>query len=343
MRIAILYNLPSPSRYDLLGETQAVCAVNAEVNAVEGVLKADGHDVSLVGLTPPLSNALATLANLSTDLVFNLFEGFDGRSETEWQIAQALEATWIPFTGASSKTLALCLDKAKTKDVLVASHLPTAPFQILDSKTVDSIKVDFPVIVKPLREDASHGLNSDSVVHDVRALAVQVLRLEENYGGPVLVESFLPGREFNASVLGGRTPRVLPPTEIEYTADMPGVWILTFAAKWLPQDPAYRGSVVVCPAQIPDSLCHEIEGLAVAAYKAVGSPPYARVDMRADVQGKLHILEVNPNPDLDPEVGMARQSGAAGMTYTELIKAIVGSALEGRKFGRRRVASHATR
>ncbi len=329
MRIALVYNEPLPSRYQAQGEELAVASVMDSVRAIEGVLTAAGHTVTLLGLQPPLSRVKAALARLEADLIFNLFEGFDGRPDTEWQVAEDVQSLGCPCTGASARTLALCLNKARTKQLLSARGIPTPPFQLLYSNNLGEFSQDFPVIVKPLQEDASHGLTAQSVVHDPCALARQVCYVEERYGSPTLVEQFLPGREFSVSLLGGQAPRLLSLSELAYSEEMPGPRIMSYVAKWLPQDPAYQAIKLICPAQVPEELAQEIKDLALAAHRAVGAPPYTRVDFRSDDQGRLFVLEVNPNPDLGPEAGMGLQAQAAGLDYSQLILTIVDLAAGG--------------
>ncbi|MSQ06492.1 MAG: hypothetical protein EXR54_07765 [Dehalococcoidia bacterium] len=344
MRIALVYNQPAPSHYYAKGEDLAVTSVMDSVKAVEASLIARGYTVELLGLTPPWENVVQALQGLDADLVFNLFEGFEGRSETEWMLAKELETLGVLFTGASSQALALCLNKAQAKECLASHGVATARFQLLDTATAGQFSMTFPVIVKPMREDASHGLTSRSVAYDTANLVEQVGYVEREYGAPVLVEQFLPGREFTVSIVsggGGRSPRIFPPSEMQYAADMPGPPILTYGAKWSPQDPAYKATTLVCPAQLPAELVQQINRLALAGYQAVGSPDYARVDLRADAQGNLNILEINPNPDIWPEAGMGLQTQADGVDYGQLVQIIVDLALERRRVDELAVASHA--
>ncbi|MFH1141574.1 MAG: D-alanine--D-alanine ligase [Chloroflexota bacterium] len=341
MHIALLYNEPAPSRYNALGEGVAVASVRVAADAIKGALESRRHTVDLLGLRPPMSSVVAALKGVQADVVFNLFEGFAGKPETEWQVALALETAGLAFTGAHASTLALCLDKARAKQTMAARGIPTPAFRLLESGNLERFSLAFPVIVKPLHEDGSHGLNSHSVVYDLASLAEQVSWVESRYGSPVLVERFLSGREFNVSIMGGRVPRVLPPTEIVYRGDMPGPRILTYASKWLPEDLAYQATVPVCPAPVRQAVWARIKELALAAHSAVGAPPYARVDFRTDERGRLYVIEVNPNPDLSPDTGMAIQADSAGMEYGGLIEAILDLLLEEKSLDGRWVASHA--
>jgi D-alanine-D-alanine ligase len=328
MRIALLHNEPLPSSYDSYGEGVAVSSVMESVSAVAEVLRSVGHQVTVQALRPPLADAIAGVRNLKADLVFNLFEGFEGCPEMESQLVRELELAGIAFTGGSATVLARCLDKGTTKDVLEKQGIATAEYQLLDSANIEDLRVPLPAIVKPLREDASHGLGSQSVVLDRSAVKRQVRSVEQRFGGPALVEAFLPGREFNVSILGGPTPQTLPISEIVYSPAVPGPAILTYEAKWSPQHPAYGASLPQCPARLSGDLQREIEQLARDAYRAVGSPPYARVDLRCDRAGRPNVLEVNPNPDLSPAAGLALQAAAAGWSYGRLIERIVALAIE---------------
>ncbi len=328
MDIVVVHNAVSPSRYDAAGEGVAVGSVMDAVRAVEEALRARGHRVRRLAVEPPTDQVLATLQSWKPDVVFNLCEGFGGRADSEWRFAQDLAGTGIPFTGADARTLELCLDKAVTKRVLEQAGVPTAPFQMLSALQAEEADVEFPVIVKPVAEDASHGIGLESVVWDRQGLLRQVRRVEETYGAPALAEAFLPGREFNASVLSGAVPRFLAASEMVYPTEDGGVQLLTYASKWLAHDPSYHAVKVVCPAQVSEETFRQIQAVTLAARAAVGSPPYARVDIRADAGGRLHVLEVNPNPDLSPDAGMALQARAAGLEYAALIDGIVQMAVQ---------------
>ncbi len=324
-RVAIVYNQPLKSRYDQRGEEAAVSGVLEAVEAVNDALLTLGYGVVKVPLSPPLARAQQRLAALGDDLVFNLFEGFAGHPETEAEIAEILSALKIPFTGCPAGALKLALDKAKTKTVLKSAGISTPGFQLLRPETLASFRLDYPCIVKPRREDASHGLASDNVVGDFASLERQVTAVSRYYGGQALVEHFIDGREFNVSVLGGS---VLPVSEIDYSLPKGVPRMLTFAAKWQPDSDYYRGTRVVCPAEISHKEREAIARTALKVFALLGCRGYARVDMRRDEGGRLNVIEVNPNPDISPGSGSVRQAEAAGMSYPQFIEKIVELALE---------------
>ena len=326
-RVTIAYNEPEPSRYDTTGEVKAVAGVLEAVSAVKTSLLELGHDVTILPLKLPFEEAKAELSVIVTDLVFNLFEGFCGYPETEAMVPQILSQRGIPYTGCPVKAISLALDKPKTKAILAAAGMNTPRYQVLEPGSVSEFRLNYPCIVKPAAEDASHGLTPESFVNDFAALKKQVEVISECYGGRALVEEFLNGREFNATVLGNGKYTVLPISEITYTLP-PGLpRILTYAAKWESDNPYYWGTPVVCPAELSLKEKECVQETALTAFKLTGCRGYARVDMRMDDMGRLNVIEVNPNPDISPGSGAARQAVAAGWSYTQFIEHLVNLAL----------------
>jgi len=189
-------------------------------------------------------------------------------------------------------------------------------------------QLGYPCIVKPRCEDASHGLSLESVVNDFAALKRQVALVSNCYGGGALVEEFVDGREFNATVLGNPECTVHPVSEIAYSLPSGMPRILTFAAKWEPDSLYFQGTKAVCPAGLEVEERKRITETARAAFKLLGGKGYGRVDMRMDQEGQLNVIEVNPNPDISRGSGAVRQAEAARMTYTQFIEKIIQMALD---------------
>jgi D-alanine-D-alanine ligase len=328
-RVAIVYNEPHHSRYDAASEGKAVLGVLEAVEAVHRALLELGFEVTRVPLMPPLERAKRKLTNINTDLVFNLFEGFCGSPETEAILPEILSEMEITCTGCPASALKLGLDKAKMKVILKAAGIRTPDFQLLNPETLNWFRLDYPCIVKPRCEDASHGLSPASVVNDFASLERQIGLVSNQYGGGTMVEEFIDGREFNATILGNSEYRVLPVSEIVYSLPSGMPRILTFAAKWEPDSPYFEGTKAVCPAEVATEERERIAETAIAAFRIIGGQGYARVDMRVDREGQVNVIEVNPNPDISPGSGAVRQAEAAGMTYTQFIKKIVQLALYG--------------
>jgi D-alanine-D-alanine ligase len=323
MRVAVVYNQPQPSRYDATGEKQSVLGVLDAVKAVHKALVELTVDVTIVPLVPPLEQAKRDLRELETDVVFNLFEGFCGEPGTEIIVPDLLSELGIPFTGSPGPVIKLALDKARTKSILRDAGITTPDFQVLNPDTVHTFQLDYPCIVKPCCEDASNGLSARSVVYDFPSLERQVNIVSDHYAGDAIVERFITGREFNATILGNSTSTVLPVSEIVYS--LPPEWpeILTFEAKWEPHSPYFQGTKPVCPAEIEAEERDRIANTITTVYRLLGCRGYARVDLRLDRNGELNVIEVNPNPDISPGTGAARQAAAAGMTYTQFIEKLM--------------------
>ncbi len=326
--VAIVYNEPQPSGYDNTHEEKAVLGVLEAVSAVHQAMKDLGKNVELLPLVPPFEEARKKLESLNVDVVFNLFEGFCGEPQTEALVPEVLKELGIPFTGCKADILRLALDKARLKAVLKEAGIPTPEYQVLEPGNLNEFKLGFPCFVKPRSEDASHGISEDSLVNDFAALERQVRRITETYHCSALVEHFLSGREFNATVMGNSRCVVLPISEIVYEL-APGIpRILTFAAKWEPDSIYFKGTKVVCPAEVTEEMRTYVAETARKAFKLVIGRGYARMDMRMDENGKLNVMEINPNPDISPETGAARQSAAAGMKYSEFINKLINLTLE---------------
>jgi D-alanine-D-alanine ligase len=334
-RIAIVYNEPDVSRYIMTHEKLAIVAVLEAVEAVYDSIIDLGHDAVVIPLVPPFEEARRKLEALDVDLVFNLFEGFFDQPETEVLVPQTLAELNIPFTGCEADVLELGLDKPKVKVLLQSANIPTADFQLLNPETLHTFRLDYPCIVKPRADDASNGITVDSVVQDFSSLERQVKVIADSYGGNALVERFMGGCEFNATVMGNSEFVVLPVSEIVYSLP-PGLpHILNFDAKWDEESHYFQGTQVVCPAKIESEKSECIADTALAAYKLLGCSGYARVDMRMDEAGRVNVMEVNPNPDISPGTGAARQAKAAGMNYTQFIDKIIELALEKKGYDRK--------
>jgi D-alanine-D-alanine ligase len=328
LKIAVLYNDPLPDRYKAMGESLAELGVMDEVQAVEHALADLKYSSVLIPLRPPLSGVNGLINSLDADVIFNLFEGFDGCPETEGQFAGILLKSKIPFTGCPPSALELALNKSKTKNLLAAAGIPTPDYQILSPENINIFHLDFPCIVKPLAEDASHGISEDSVVFDPASLEHQVKKISDLFGGQAMVEEYVDGREFNTTVIGDGRLTIPAVSEIVYTLPPDKPRILTFQAKWEENSLYFDNTRAVCPALITPLEKQKIGKIARSAFKLIGCKGYARVDFRQNKSGDFKVLEVNPNPDITPGSGAALQAVASGMTYSQFIKKIIDIAIK---------------
>jgi D-alanine-D-alanine ligase len=251
MRITVVYNLPEFSYYDTAGEREAVEGVVVEAAAVQQALENLGFETSCLGLGLPPEDAGHDLENLETDLVFNLFEGFAGHPGSETDIPQLLTDLGIRYTGCPPQALRSGLNKAETKRILGAGGVRTPRAQVLSADTVSRFNLDFPCIVKPAGEDASHGITEESVVYNYQSLQNRLEKVYNLYkNSEILVEEYISGREFNATVIGNTIPRVLAVSEIVFSLPPGMPEIITYEGKWNKDSVYYRGTTPVCPAEL---------------------------------------------------------------------------------------------
>jgi D-alanine-D-alanine ligase len=270
------------------------------------------------------------LRRARVDLVFNLCEGIDGIAELEAPSIGVLHLLGVPFTGASARTLQLCLDKDLVNTLLDRAGIPVPRWTV--ARPGDEIEsVGFPAICKPAAEDASLGIEQRSVVRSLRALKTRVAAMHQIWDA-VLIQRFVQGREINVGIVGDR---VLPISEIDFGAMPRGKWnIVSYSSKWATGSVEDLGTAPRCPADLPEDLAAEIEQIALAAWAAVGGSGYGRVDLRIDESGRPWVLEVNANADISADAGLARMAKVAGMSYPDLILAVCDVALAKRGIDR---------
>jgi D-alanine-D-alanine ligase len=271
------------------------------------------------------------------DLVFNIAEGLHGVNR-EAHVPAICEFLGFPYSGSDPFTLSLCLDKARTKEILSYHRVPTAPFLLVDSaEDLDHLlggalplsppSEIMPLFVKPVHEGSSKGITERNFVRNADELEAQVRLLLEAYQQPVLVEEFLPGAEFTCGVLGnGPDARVLPIVGMNFGALPRGaVPIYGFEAKWVWDRPERPLEIFECPAPISDTLRSAMERVVLRAYRVLGCRDWARIDVRLDADGVPNVVEVNPLPGILPDPAdnscLPKAARAAGLSYEELIQA----------------------
>lgn len=328
-RILITYNEPQPRPaggrdIDYLAEA----GVLDEVNAVREALALSGYEVFAAPVQKSVPAFIDRVMRFHPHAIFNLVEGWQGESQYEMHFPSVYELLGLAYTGAPPWTLATALNKWRTKCLLRQARLPV-PAGMLCSEVPGRCPLRYPVIVKPVHEDASLGVDFDAVVSNLAELRRRVAWVVQTYRQPALVEEYIDGRELNVAVLGDQFPVALPISEISF-AFMPEHLpkICTYDAKWIPNSQDDLWTDGQCPALLDEEATRKIQNLATAAFRLMGCRDYARVDVRLSRENQPFILEVNPNPDISPDAGLARSARASGRSYTRLIDEVITFALQ---------------
>lgn len=328
MKLALIHS--DAKGLTLHPDLKGIHNVDVCLTDVHGALEALGHEVVCI---PARDGMFAQLKRLKPriDLAFNLADdGYGCNTQLEPHIPAMLDILGIPYTGSDFVCLANCLDKVRTKQLLIANNLPTPDYAVFEGRISSKSKLPrlrFPLIIKPAREDASIGLKKDSVVGDKAGLIKKVNSIVNEFKQPALVEEFIDGREILVGILGRAKPIVLPITEIVF--DLPAMQrkFLYYDTKWLYDSDHYRRTVAKCPAELDEACTDTLHSMAKKAYELLGVRDYGKVEFRLNEQGKPYIIEINPNSDLSKGVELHRMAKANNMDYTDFIGQIIESAL----------------
>jgi D-alanine-D-alanine ligase len=320
-RVLIVFNQPVlPADHpDFASESDVL----ESVDEVEKVLTPDEFEVKRLGYARDPRILLNELERCKPDVVFNLFEGEADRTATEVYHAALLEWTRVPFTGSASAALAIGRDKVRTKYLLQGAGLRSAAFAVWDRPSSMAWPHGWPAIVKPACQDASVGIDQGSVVTSQEQLETRAALLFERFGGPILVEQFIDGREFHVNLIEENgQPRVLPPTEIRFAAGE-GYWpVYTYEGKWNESSVEYKNTPLDTGLALPSPLREHVDEICSAAFQLVGMRDYGRVDLRVTPEGEPFVLEVNPNPYLN-SIALVDGLKAVGRNFPEFIRGMV--------------------
>lgn len=319
MIIGITYDLRED--YLLMGFSEEDAAEFDTIETIEGIensLHKLGHQTERIGHLRPLMEAL--LAGRRWDLVFNICEGFYGIGR-EAQVPALLDAFSIPYVFSNPLVLSLTLDKGMTKRVIHDANIPTAGFAVVTTPSdVARITLPYPLFVKPVAEGTGKGISVESIIHDPEALNSRCRYLLDRFHQPVLVETYLSGREFTVGITGtGSEASVTGVMEVLLTSKAePGVYSYTNKEDWRE----------CCQYVLADGeIAAACEKVALAAWRVLNCEDGGRVDLRCDSNGAPNFIEVNPLAGMNPTYSdLPMLSRMNGISYDELIQRIMRSA-----------------
>lgn len=311
MKIAVAYNddlhlKPHLNEIEKLGEAEVVDTAREIAELL---------DAQLVGVKDDVAASLLELR--AYDVVVNLCEGVLGHPDWEKNFALGLEMLGIAHTSCEPIALGICTDKKLVKRILLASGIPTPRFWHAEEGGT--------WIVKPSREDAGVGIDAASVVSSTAEIEARAKYVEETYRQPALVEEFIDGRELNqAMYFDVNGPVILPPGEIVFDDGLAAnERIVGWKAKWASGSREDRGTRNRTPAVIDDTLRREVADVCLRAASVLSLRGYVRFDLRQSRQGKLWIVDINPNPDIGRGSGFRKALDAAGIAFADFLKALI--------------------
>jgi D-alanine-D-alanine ligase len=301
---------------------------------VVSTLKGMGHEVKTIGVRDELAPLGTVIQEWKPEIAFNILEEFHGKATNDYLVVSYLELLKVPYTGCSPRGLILARDKALSKKILAYHRIRTPEFAVfpMGRKVKRPRKLEFPLIVKSLVEEASLGIAQASLVESDEKLAERVGFIHESIRTDAIAEKFIEGRELYVGVLGNQRLRVLPLWELLFTNMPPDApLIATAKIKWDKSYQKKRGIESKAAKDLPNGVAEHIERLSRRIYRLLGLTGYARLDYRLSPTGEVFFLEANPNPQIAKGEDLADSAKAAGLSYDALLRKVISIGLRGRE------------
>ena len=325
LRILVLMHEDLVPPDPLNGQDVAGAEWKTEYDVVSTLRKL-GHDVKPLGVKSDLGVLRSAVEDWKPHIAFNLLEEFDGVAVYDQNVVSYLELLHMPYTGCNPRGLMLARDKVLSKKLFSFHRIPFPDFMVVpQGRTVKRPAwLSFPLIVKSVTEEASHGISQASIVQDDDKLKERVEFMHTHVGTGALVERYIEGREFYVGVMGNGHVHVLPvwelmmdrlPEDARRIATERVKWNRTYQAKYGIRSEEARN--------LPDGKAEKIQHLAKRVYRALGLSGYARIDVRMDAAGGVYVLEANPNPQISHDEDFSDSAEKDGYPYTDLLQELL--------------------
>jgi D-alanine-D-alanine ligase len=292
-----------------------------------------GHEVQIVGVSHDLLPIRQHVEEFRPHVVFHLLMEFQDIAVYQAHVASYLELLRVPYVGCNPRGLLLARDKALSKKIFRYYRIPAPAFHVFRAGRAIRVPkdLDFPRIVKTVDEEASLGIAQASIVRDEEKLRERIDFVHRRLGTDAIAEQYIDGRELTVSVIGNERLQTFPVWELFFDNLPPGSNpIATERAKW-DRDYQLRTGIATGPAEdLPDALARRIAHIVKRSYRALHLSGYARLDLRLTEDGRVYVIEANPNPDLRREEDFAASAAEAGLTYPQLLQRLVNLGLRHR-------------
>lgn len=336
MKVAILYNTfegyeeyPGANIERASPRKKKKKKKKTDIEAITDALRELGHKPCTLAIDGR-PQTLTRVRNHAADLFFNLVESYAGDDTMEMHFAAYLDLVGKRYTGAGPQGSFLAMDKAIAKMIIRHHGLYTPYSAVVHNGRVEySQDIKFPVIVKPASEDASKGIDATSVVSSVKELLEKIEYVHDEFETAALLEEYIEGREIYAAVLGNEKPEALPLVELDLSKLPEGMpRIAGYEVKFDVTTEAYKKTKSAPARDFPEEIIESIQQTAITAYRALKLRDYGRIDLRVAENGRVYVLEANPNPWLDPAAEFAMAAKESGRSYVEVIGEIVELAMK---------------
>jgi len=300
------------------------------VDQIKKTLLQLGYNVVLLPINQSIERIINGVKEEKPDLIFNLCETFRNNDKFDFNVTALLEMTRAPFTGSRSGSLFLSNDKYISKKIFDFHKIPYPDFLFvpMGSEAVIPKNLSFPLFVKPVHEDASIGVDENSIVQDEESLKKKVKEIHEIIKDDALIEEYIEGREFFVSIVGNKFLKPFEIVELDFSRLPQGrPKIYTYKAKIETESEEYKMIDIKIPQDLTPELKGKLQEIAIKVYRVLGASDYARMDIRMAQDGKLYVLEANLNPYLAQSSETAIAAQASGLSYEHLIGGLVEEAL----------------
>ena len=292
---------------------------------VARALRELGHEVQVIGVSDDVLPIRQCVSGFRPHAVFNQLVELRDVGAFAVHVVGYLELLGVPYTGCNPQGLTIARDKALSKKILRYHRVPTPAFRVFPVARRPRIPkgLPFPMIVKSLDEEASRGLSQASIVWDEEELVERIDFVHRHVETAAIAEQYVRGRELTIGVLGNERLHTFPVWEMRFASLPDGTEpIATERVKW---NRAYqkRLGVEIGPAELPEEVDARIARMARRSYRALSLSGYARLDLRLSEDGRIHVIEANPNPDLSADEEFALAAGRAGLEYPRLVQRIL--------------------
>jgi D-alanine-D-alanine ligase len=339
LKIAVLYDIPEEEAQAPPPEPEPEKAVRRKTKKKVRKTKKEKHDreeifeaLGKLGHEPSYqildgrNQSLTALAKCNADMVFNLVESYGGDDTKDTNVAAYLDLIGMPYTGSGPHGLFLAQDKSIAKKLFAFYGVNTPFFAMSFRGRLDhSHDIKFPLIVKPVSEDGSIGIDNTSVVDSVKELMEKIHYIQEEFESPALIEEYIEGREIYAAILGSyERAEALPLIELDLSKLPKGTpRIAGQDVKFERDTDAYKLTKSAPVEDLDEETTKRLQDTALGAYRACKLRDYGRIDMRLNDKGDIYVIEANPNPWLASGQEFAMAAKKSGRSYAELIGEIV--------------------